>query len=107
VVNEIEAYSPIPMQKLAVDGGACENNFLMQMQADLLGIAIERPVIRDTTVQGAAFAAGLACGFWQSYEHLIERRVIDRVFEPSGTSLQSNFEQWQKVVDRTKFLSIE
>ncbi len=102
VVDEIETYSPIPLQKLAVDGGACENNFLMQLQADLLGIAIERPMIRDTTVLGVAFAAGLATGFWQHYDSLVERRVIDRIFEPNQSSIQSNFRQWQKAVDRAK-----
>ncbi|MER3432860.1 MAG: glycerol kinase [Leptolyngbya sp. ERB_1_1] len=102
VVDEIETYSPIPLQKLSVDGGACENNFLMQFQADLLGIAIERPAIRDTTVMGAAFAAGLAVGFWQYYDQLVQRRVIDRVFEPNSSATQSNFKQWQKAVDRAK-----
>ncbi|GAP99156.1 glycerol kinase GlpK [Leptolyngbya sp. NIES-2104] len=102
VVDEIETYSPVPLQKLAVDGGACENNFLMQLQADVLGIAIERPAIRDTTVLGAAFAAGLASGFWQRYDQLVEHRVIDRIFEPRSTSVQSDFKQWQKAVDRAK-----
>lgn len=102
VVDEIEAYSPIPLQKLAVDGGACDNDFLMQLQADVLGIAIERPLIRDTTVLGVAFAAGLACGFWQRYDQLVQHRVIDRVFEPQSSLMQSDFEQWQKAVDRAK-----
>ncbi|MBE9010167.1 glycerol kinase GlpK [Pseudanabaenaceae cyanobacterium LEGE 13415] len=102
VVDEIERYSPTPLQKLSVDGGACENNFLMQFQADILGIAIERPTIRDTTVLGVAFAAGLACGFWQRYDQLVEHRVIDRIFEPQSASVQSEFKQWQKAVDRAK-----
>lgn len=102
VVDEITTHSPIPLQKLSVDGGACENNFLMQLQADLLGIAIERPVIRDTTVLGVAFAAGLAAEFWQSYDQLVQHRVIDRVFEPRSSSIQTDFKQWQKAVDRTK-----
>ncbi|MGG6268438.1 glycerol kinase GlpK [Leptolyngbya sp. AN03gr2] len=102
VVDEIETYSPIPLQKLSVDGGACENNFLMQLQADVLGIPIERPAIRDTTVLGVAFAAGLACGFWQRYDQLVEHRVIDRIFEPRSSSVQADFKQWQKAVDRAK-----
>lgn len=104
VIDEIEKYSPTPIQKLAVDGGACENDFLMQLQADVLGIAIERPAIRDTTVQGAAFAAGLAAKIWESYDQLVEQRIIDRVFEPSGSSerIQSDFKTWQKAVDRVK-----
>ncbi|BAS54546.1 glycerol kinase [Leptolyngbya boryana NIES-2135] len=103
VIDEIEKYSPTPIQKLAVDGGACENDFLMQFQADVLGIAIERPAIRDTTVQGAAFAAGLSAGIWESYDQLVDRRIIDRVFEPSGSDrIQAEFKTWQKAVDRVK-----
>ncbi|MCU0550856.1 MAG: FGGY-family carbohydrate kinase, partial [Leptolyngbya sp. Prado105] len=103
VVDEIEQYSPIPIQKLAVDGGACENDFLMQFQADVLGIAIERPTIRDTTVQGVAFAAGLSAGIWNSYDQLVEARTIDRVFEPSGSDrIQADFKTWQNAVDRVK-----
>ena len=102
VVDEIETYSPTPIQKLAVDGGACENNFLMQIQADLLGIAIERPMIRDTTVLGVAFAAGLVAGFWQHYDQLVGQRVIDRVFEPGESAIRADFKQWQTAVERTK-----
>ncbi|MBD1823130.1 glycerol kinase GlpK [Cyanobacteria bacterium FACHB-DQ100] len=102
VVDEITTHSPLLLQKLSVDGGACENNFLMQLQADLLGIAIERPAIRDTTVLGVAFAAGLAAGFWQSYDQLVQQRVIDRVFEPQSSAIHVDFRQWQKAVDRTK-----
>jgi glycerol kinase len=100
VIDEIEKYSPTPIQKLAVDGGACENDFLMQFQADVLGIAIERPAIRDTTVQGVAFAAGLTAGVWDSYDQLVRARIIDRVFEPSGSDrIQAEFKTWQNAVN--------
>ncbi|OKH53000.1 glycerol kinase [Calothrix sp. HK-06] len=101
VVEAINASCTIPVQKLAVDGGACNNNFLMQFQADILGIPVERPVVRDTTVQGVAFAAGLAIGLWDSYEVLVQNRQIDRVFEP-GKETHNNFMTWQKAVERTK-----
>ncbi|RUT02496.1 glycerol kinase [Dulcicalothrix desertica PCC 7102] len=101
VVEAINASCTIPVQKLAVDGGACNNNFLMQFQADILGIPVERPVVRDTTVQGVAFAAGLVIGLWDSYEILVQNRQIDRVFEPGKESL-NNFAIWQKAVERTK-----
>jgi glycerol kinase len=100
VVNAINISSKTPVLKLAVDGGACENDFLMQFQADILQIAVERPVIRDTTVQGAAFAAGLTIGFWDSYETLVQQRQINRIFEPRKES--GNFATWQKAVQRAK-----
>ncbi len=72
----------------------------MQFQADILQIPIERPVVRDTTVQGIAFAAGLAIGFWDSYQTLVQQRQIDRIFEPGKEC--GNFTTWQKAVQRTK-----
>ncbi|MBF2067264.1 MAG: glycerol kinase GlpK [Calothrix sp. C42_A2020_038] len=101
VVEAINVSSTIPVQKLAVDGGACNNNFLMQFQADILGIPVERPVIRDTTVQGIAFAAGLVVGLWDSYETLIQKRQIDYVFKPTQQT-HNNFAIWQKAVEHTK-----
>lgn len=100
VVQAINASSSTPMGRLIVDGGACENNFLMQFQADILNIPVERPIMRDTTVQGAAFAAGLAVGFWNSYEALVRQRQIECVFEPRSKSV-SNFATWQQAVKRT------
>lgn len=102
VVDAISTASPA--QRLQVDGGACENDFLMQLQADLLGISVERPQMRDTTVQGAAFAAGLAIGFWQSYETLMSQRQIERVFTPGVGAERAiaQFAIWQQAVERTK-----
>ena len=92
-----------PVTLLKVDGGACENNFLMQFQADALGIPIERPQIREATSQGAAFGAGLTVGFWQDYSELIAGRSIDRIFEPGGVAqAQEQFTLWQKAVERAK-----
>jgi glycerol kinase len=99
VVEAINTYTT-SVHKLAVDGGACENNFLMQFQADILQIPVERPVIRDTTVQGVAFAAGLTIGFWDNYEILVQQRQIDRIFEPQKEC--GNFATWQKAVQRAK-----
>jgi glycerol kinase len=104
VVEAVNKSSKNPVQKLAVDGGACENNFLMQFQADLLGIPVERPAIREMTVQGIAFAAGLAIGFWDNYEALVNQRQIDQVFYPGENRerAQHNFITWQKAVQRAK-----
>ncbi|WYM01325.1 MAG: glycerol kinase GlpK [Gloeotrichia echinulata CP02] len=103
VVQAINASSSTPVGRLTVDGGACENNFLMQFQADVLGIPIERPMMRDTTVQGAAFAAGLSVGFWDSYAALVRQRQIERVFEPSDRrdNALKQFVNWQHAVKRT------
>lgn len=104
VVNAVNAGSKTPIKQLKVDGGACQNNFLMQFQADVLGIPIERPAVLDTTAQGAAFAAGLASGFWQDYRALVEAREIEKVFEPGANAAeaQDNFGMWKKAVERAK-----
>ncbi|OKH16015.1 glycerol kinase GlpK [[Limnothrix rosea] IAM M-220] len=104
VVDAINEDSGTPIKELKVDGGACQNNFLMQFQADVLGIPVERPAVLDATAQGAAFAAGLAVGFWDSYEKLVGDRQIDRVFTPGNgaAAAQANFATWQKAVERAK-----
>ncbi|MEM0980199.1 MAG: glycerol kinase GlpK [Cyanobacteria bacterium P01_H01_bin.58] len=104
VVEVVNASSETPIGQLKVDGGACQNDFLMQFQADVLGIPIERPAILDTTAQGAAFAAGLASGFWSDYRTLVEGRGIDKIFEPGDgkTSAQENYVLWKKAVERSK-----
>jgi glycerol kinase len=104
VVEAVDRDCSNRVSLLKVDGGATKNNFLMQFQADALGIPIERPVILDATAQGAAFGAGLASGFWDDYQALIGSRQIDRVFEPGAGKTQAleNFTTWQKAVTRAK-----
>lgn len=107
VVDAINTFSNISIEKLAVDGGASNNNFLMQFQADLLGIAIEQPAMRDTTVQGIAFAAGLTIGLWNDYSQLIQQRIIEKVFEPNLDSnyiqdIQEKYATWLRAVERGK-----
>jgi glycerol kinase len=104
VVDAVAVCSTTGVKQLKVDGGACDNNFLMQLQADVLGIPIERPVMRDVTAQGAGFAAGLAVGFWDSYAAIANRRPIDRIFEPgTGRDLAlEQFTRWQKAVERSQ-----
>jgi glycerol kinase len=104
VVDAVNANSETPIGQLKVDGGACQNDFLMQFQADVLGIPIERPAILDTTAQGAAFAAGLSSGFWQDYHQLVNNRGIDQVFEPDEATaqVQENYTYWKKAVERAK-----
>jgi glycerol kinase len=104
VVEAINQDCSTAIQQLKVDGGACNNDFLMQFQADVLGIPVERPAVLDATAQGAAFGAGLAVGFWDDYRGLVENRAIDRIFEPGPSSelAQTNFVTWQKAVSRAK-----
>ncbi len=104
VVDAMNKDSENKISLLKVDGGASQNNFLMQFQADALGITVERPAILDATAQGAAFGAGLAVGFWDDYSKLISKRKVDRIFEPGdGSNLaQENFAMWQKAVERAK-----
>ena len=104
VVQAINQDSNTEIARLKVDGGACQNNFLMQFQADVLGIPVERPQVLDASAQGAAFAAGLAVGFWQDYAPLTASRQVDHVFEPSAnaTQAQENFQIWLKAVGRAK-----
>ena len=102
VVEAVNKDSDRPIDLLKVDGGATQNNFLMQFQADALGVPLERPKILDATAQGAAFGAGLAVGFWDSYQDLIARREIDRVFEPGEgqQQAQANFKFWQEALQK-------
>ncbi|WP_017324647.1 glycerol kinase GlpK [Synechococcus sp. PCC 7336] len=97
-----------PIRRLKVDGGACQNNFLMQFQADVAGIEVERPAIADATAQGAAFAAGLAVGFYPSYAEMVAQRQIDRVFVPGegAQQAQQNFGLWKEAVKRAKHWAV-
>ncbi|MBT9310869.1 glycerol kinase GlpK [Leptothoe kymatousa] len=104
VVTAINDDSGTPITTLKVDGGACHNNFLMQYQADVLGIPVERPAVLDATAQGSAFAAGLAVGYWDDYTALVSSRKIDKTFEPGAgkAAAQENFATWERAVERAK-----
>ena len=104
VVQAINNDISTDISLLKVDGGACQNNFLMQLQADVLGIPVERPKILDASAQGAAYAAGLAVGFWQNYTEITGSREIDRTFYPGQgvAQAQANFTTWLKAVSRAK-----
>jgi len=83
-----------------VDGGASANNLLMQMQADISGAPVNRPMCVETTAMGAAYLAGLAVGYWASKEDVIKNWAIDRVFEPaiSDEERASRCKGWNKAV---------
>ena len=89
--------------EVRADGGAARNDALMQFQADLLGVPVVRPQVTETTALGAAYLAGLACGFWDSREELAAQWKAERVFEPTiGADQRAALtEQWQRAVSRS------
>jgi glycerol kinase len=95
--------SGVRLELLKVDGGATVNDTLMQLQADVLGVPVVRPVVAETTALGAAYAAGLATGFWKGLDDLRDNWKADRRWEPRWTADQreSTYAGWQKAVERT------
>ena len=102
IIEAISQDSGIEVGELRVDGGASNNNFLMQFQADLLGVTVDRPAIVETTAAGAVFLAGLAVGVWNSPEELDQVRQQDRTFEPRMSDAQRNqlYSEWKAAVQR-------
>ena len=92
----------LQLHQLRVDGGAASNNFLMQFQADLLGVDIERPHHIETTAIGAAYLAGLGVGLWKNIDELVLHRQVDRVFSPQMPELQrqDKLSAWRNAVKR-------
>jgi glycerol kinase len=93
-----------PLIELRVDGGATANNFLMQFQADLLGVAVLRPKVTETTALGAAYLAGLAVGFWGSLEDVARNWKVERCFEPrmSRDEAERKLARWAQAVERSR-----
>src|SRR5437764_11323282 len=82
VLEAMTADRGVTLKALRVDGGAVFNNLLMQFQADILGVPVQRPNVAETTALGAAYLAGLAVGFWNSPQQVAEQWAVDRTFEP-------------------------
>lgn len=89
-----------PVAELRVDGGACVNNLLMQIQADLLGIPVVRPKVIETTALGAAYLAGLSCGVYKNLDELSAQWQVDRTFRPTlpRERAQERMAQWEHAV---------
>lgn len=104
VVGCMEKDAGMPLTTLRVDGGASSNDLLLQMQADVLGIAVERPVVRETTALGAALLAGLATGLYADAHAVAEARRIERRFEPAITDGDRRRlrDRWTDAVARSK-----
>lgn len=102
VLSAMESDSNIKLKELKVDGGASANNFLMQFQADILGVPVDRPKIVETTALGAAFLAGLAVGVWESTDELERTWLLDNRFEPNmdDNTRVKLYNGWQKAVKR-------
>jgi glycerol kinase len=104
VVECMEKDSGIQLKELRVDGGACNNDFLMQFQADVLGVPVDRPKIVETTARGSAFLAGLAVGFWGSQKDLANTFELERQFKPSLGKAEADalYKGWQKAVTKAE-----
>ena len=100
VVNALRSDTGVALHELRVDGGMVANDFLMQFQADMLGIPVARPIVRETTALGAAFLAGLAAGFWRDAAELDAGWALDRRFEPhmSADERDARYRRWQQAV---------
>ncbi len=103
VLEAMTTDSGVALELLKVDGGATVNDTLMQLQADILGVPVVRPVIAETTALGAAYAAGLATGFWKDLGELRRNWKADRQWDPrwSEDQRESTYRGWKKAVERT------
>jgi glycerol kinase len=103
LLEAIIADTGAPIRELAVDGGASANAFLMQFQADILGVPIIRPAIYESTALGAAYLAGLCVGFWNREELLAARRIERRYLpEMDGETRVKKMNRWKKAVSRAR-----
>jgi glycerol kinase len=100
VLKAMEEDSGIKLEKLKVDGGASANNFLMQFQSDVLGVNVSRPKMIETTSLGAVYLAGLAVGYWNSVENILENNSSDDVFTASIAQKEISMliENWHRAV---------
>jgi glycerol kinase len=104
VLKAMETDSGITLKALKVDGGASSNNFLMQFQADILGVEVERPKVTEITALGAAYMAGLAAGYWTGTEELAENWAVSKIFSPCIREEKTKelIIGWHKAVERSK-----
>jgi glycerol kinase len=99
----MEQDSGIKLSELRVDGGMVVNELLMQFQADILDVAVVRPKVTETTALGAAYAAGLATGYWRSADELTQNWGIEKSWRPAMSKEQRGrlYAAWQKAVTRS------
>jgi glycerol kinase len=104
VVEVMSTDAGIPIKEMRVDGGASANDFLMQFQADILQVRVDRPAMVETTALGAAFLAGMGVGFWEGAEELGQARRGEKIFEPSMPDQQraALYNGWKEAVSRVR-----
>ncbi|BDI22685.1 glycerol kinase GlpK [Herbiconiux sp. L3-i23] len=103
VIDAVNADSGVPLEELKVDGGMIANDLLMQFQADILGVPVVRPEVAETTALGAAYAAGLAVGFWDNLDDLRSNWQENKRWEPSldEAERERTYRNWKKAVTKT------
>jgi glycerol kinase len=103
VVGAMEQDSGVRIDAMKVDGGVTANDFAMQLQADILGVPVRRPSVAETTALGAAYAAGLAAGFWSGVDELRRNWHESRRWEPTWSEdrREEGYRQWRKAVERS------
>jgi glycerol kinase len=103
VLDAMEADSGVKLAELKVDGGMTANDTLMQFQADQLGVPVVRPVVAETTALGAAYAAGIATGYWQGEQDVIDNWAEDKRWEPKADPTERDrlYRNWKKAVTKT------
>ncbi len=106
ILKAMESDAGAKIKELRVDGGATQNNFLMQFQADILKTQVVRPQITETTAMGAAFLAGLAVGFWKDVKEIEALWKEDKLIAPTKSSkLANNLKEWSRAVKAVKYWS--
>jgi glycerol kinase len=104
VIEAMQSDCGTPLPDLRVDGGMTRNDFLLQLQADLLGIPVHRPAVTETTALGAAYLAGLAAGVWKGCDEIAANWRVERTFEPgmSVDERESLYTGWKRAVARVQ-----
>jgi glycerol kinase len=104
ILEAMQDDAGIKLQSLKVDGGAAVYNLLMQLQTDILGTAVQRPQVQETTALGAAYLAGLAVGYWQNQSDITHNWALDREFRPqmAAHSRDQLYATWQRAVERSR-----
>lgn len=103
IMDAMSADSGVPIAHMRVDGGVTANEFCMQLQADIMGVDVTRPMVNETTALGAAFAAGLAVGYWKNVQEIKALWKPSRTWAPTSTmeERELGFRQWKKAVTRS------
>jgi len=104
VAQAMEADSGVALKDLRVDGGMVANNWLMQFQADILGVRVQRPVVAETTALGAAYLAGLAVNYWEGLQDVTNNWAVDRTFTPGMAEGEREklYAGWKRAVERSR-----